>query len=57
MDILDRASEMIAYFENRKQEDILRKALNTGDLDIVEQAVHQAEALASIENFHAREAL
>lgn len=57
MDILDRASEMIAYFENRKQEDILRKALNTGDLDIVEQAVIQAEALASIEDFHAREAL
>ena len=55
MDILERASEMIAYFENRKQEDILRQALNTGDLDIVEQAVIQAENLASIEDFHARD--
>lgn len=46
-ELLDRAAEMVDYFEGKLPATLIRNALDENDLDLVRRYVVEAEAMAA----------
>jgi len=46
-ELLERAADMVEYFESKLPAQLIQKALDSGDLDMVRQYVAEAEAMAA----------
>ena len=50
--LMERAASMIDYFEGKLPAELIEKDLELNDLDSLYKHVHEAESLASKENYY-----
>ena len=46
-ELLERAADMVEYFESKLPATLIQQALDSGDLDMVRKYVAEAEAMAA----------
>lgn len=56
-EILERASEMVGYWEGTLHAELIQHALNSGDLDLVRQHTIEAEAEAARQEIYGADVL
>jgi len=51
-ELLERAADMVGYFESKLPATLIQQALDSGDLEQVHYYVAQAEAMAAEQEMH-----